>query len=146
MNDNATAQEPSNEDRIARAAALRRSLFGDAMVDQIMDSTDAYDRPFQQYSMRNVFGGAWLNGLLSMRELALVNVGMLAAAGRFEEASVYFGAALRVGVTVRELQDLLLHITAYCGTPVGRQMFRATKQVLIDRGVDLSKLEAQLVA
>ena len=121
--------------RVGRAATLRRRLLGDAMVDRIADTTDSFDQPFQDYATRNVFGGTWLNGILSKRELAMINIGMLAGAGKFEEAGIYCGVAARVGVSVREIQEVLMHVTVYCGTPVGRQLFRAAKKVLSQQGV-----------
>ena len=124
--------------RIERAAALRRRLLGNAQADAIAADTDAFNRPFQDYATANVFGGPWLNGVVPERELAMVNVGLLAGMGRFEEAAIYSGVAFRLGVSPREIQELLMHITVYCGTPVGRQLFRAVKKVLVSEGVDLS--------
>lgn len=124
--------------RLERAAALRRRLLGNAQADAIAADTDAFNQPFQDYATANVFGGPWLNGVVPERELAMVNVGMLAGMGRFEEAAIYSGVAFRLGVSPREIQELLMHITVYCGTPVGRQLFRAVKKVLASEGVDLS--------
>lgn len=128
-------------EHLEQAAALRRSLLGDRMTDAIAREIDAFNRPFQDYATRNVFGGTWLQGALSQREFALVNVGMLAGAGRMEEAGVYMSVALRLGVSLRELQSLLMHITVYCGTPVGRQLFKAARRMLAEEGIDASGLD-----
>jgi 4-carboxymuconolactone decarboxylase len=138
MPEKATAM--SEEERLARAAALRRRLLGDRLTDTIADTTDAFNQPFQDYATSNVFGGSWLNGALPERELAMVNVGMLAGLGKFEEAGVYCLVAWRLGVSLPELQALLMHITVYAGTPVGRQLFRAARQTLLAKGVDVSNL------
>ncbi|CAN5720725.1 4-carboxymuconolactone decarboxylase [soil metagenome] len=124
----------------SRAAALRRRLLGDRRADEIAAGTDAFNQPFQDYATTNVFGGTWLNGVVSERELALVNIGMLAGAGRFEEAAVYVGTALRVGVSLREVRELVMHITVYCGTPVGRQLLKAARKSLLEDGFDIERL------
>jgi 4-carboxymuconolactone decarboxylase len=136
-------EEITESEWLAEASALRRKLLGDRMTDAIAAAMTPFDQPFQDYAVRNVFGGPWLNGVISKRELALVNVGMLAGLGRFEEAGVYMEVCLRLGVTALELQELLLHITAYSGTPVGRQLFRIAKQLLAAHGIDVSDLDEQ---
>ncbi|GAA0514628.1 carboxymuconolactone decarboxylase family protein [Pigmentiphaga daeguensis] len=118
------------DDTLARVRARRRELLGAAQDDAIAAAEDAFDRPFQDYARRNVWGATWLNGVLPARELALVNIGMLAGLGRFEEMGVYVGVARRLGVPVGQLQELLMHITVYCGTPVGRQAFKAARAAL----------------
>jgi alkylhydroperoxidase/carboxymuconolactone decarboxylase family protein YurZ len=131
----------SNADRTARATALRRRLLGDEATDAIAAGTDAFNAPFQKFATENVFGGVWLNGLLPERELALVNIGMLAGRQRFEEMGVYVGVAFRVGVSPAEIRELLMHISVYCGTPVGRQAFLVARKALLSAGADLSNLE-----
>jgi 4-carboxymuconolactone decarboxylase len=128
----------TDSSRVARAATLRRRLLGDKQTDAIAADTEPFNQPFQDYATANVFGGPWLNGVVPERELAMVNIGMLAGMGRFEEAAIYAGVAYRLQVSVKEIQELLMHITVYCGTPVGRQLFRAVKAHLTAIGADLS--------
>lgn len=133
---NTSQQTDSN--RIERAATLRRRLLGDKQTDAIAADTEPFNQPFQDYATANVFGGPWLNGVVPERELAMVNIGMLAGMGRFEEAAIYAGVAYRLQVSIKEIQELLMHITVYCGTPVGRQLFRAVKLHLTTLGADMS--------
>jgi 4-carboxymuconolactone decarboxylase len=55
---------------------------------------------------------------------------MLTALGRSEELGIYVKGALASGVTVDEVQEVLLHATVYCGTPAGRQAFLAAHMAL----------------
>jgi len=41
---------------------------------------------------------------------------------------------LRTGVTVQEIQEVLLHTVAYCGTPAARQAFQAAHRTLVAEG------------
>jgi 4-carboxymuconolactone decarboxylase len=42
----------------------------------------------------------------------MINLAMLTALGRFEELGIYVKGALRSGVTVQEIQEVLLHSVA----------------------------------
>ena len=64
---------------------------------------------------------------------SILSLGILAGLGRFQELGIYTNAALASGVTVDELKEILVHVTAYCGTPAGRQAFLAANETLKTR-------------
>jgi 4-carboxymuconolactone decarboxylase len=64
----------------------------------------------------------------------MLNLAMLTALGRFDELEIYVKGALRSGVTIEEIQEVLLHTIAYCGTPAGRQAFLAAHRALVAEG------------
>ena len=64
----------------------------------------------------------------------MINLAMLTALGRFDELGIYVKGALRSGVTVEEIQEVLIHAIAYCGTPAGRQAFLAAHRTLSAEG------------
>ena len=47
---------------------------------------------------------------------------------------IYVKGALRSGVTVEEIQEVLIHAVAYCGTPAGRQASLAAHRTLSAEG------------
>ena len=59
---------------------------------------------------------------------------ILAALGRFQEVGIYTNGALACGVTVDEIREALVHVTAYCGAPAGRQAFIAAHEALVAAG------------
>ncbi len=130
-------------DEFERAHAMRRQVLGDAFADKLVANTDSFNRPFQEFTLKNVFGGTWLDGALSMRELAMVNIALMAGMGRPDEAEIYMRVALvRAGVTPEQLRVLLMHLTVHCGTPVGRGLFQIARRVLAEEGIDTSALDA----
>jgi 4-carboxymuconolactone decarboxylase len=48
---------------------------------------------------------------------------------------IYVKGALATGVSVDEIKEVLIHATVYCGTPAGRQAFRAAHEALLAEGV-----------
>jgi 4-carboxymuconolactone decarboxylase len=63
-----------------------------------------------------------------------VTLGILAALGRFAEVEIYTKGALTCGATVDEIREVLVHVTAYCGAPAGRQAFTAAHESLMAAG------------
>src|SRR5277367_6395636 len=105
-----------DKERLERAMALRRQVLGEEYADKAAKAQDAFNRPFQQYAVENVYGGTWLNGVLSLRELTLINIAMLAALGRMEEVELYIRVGLlRTEVPLAAIREVLMHVTVYCG-------------------------------
>ena len=64
----------------------------------------------------------------------MLNLAILTALGRPQELGIYVKGALSTGVSVAEVQEVLLHATVYCGTPAGRQAFLAAHEALEAEG------------
>ena len=63
----------------------------------------------------------------------ILNLGMLAAMGRSQEFAGHFKGAMRNGLSLEDLNEVLLQISLYCGFPTGVDSFRIAKQVLDDQ-------------
>jgi len=63
-----------------------------------------------------------------------LTLGILAGLGRHQELGIYTKGAIRHGVTVEKIKEILIHVTAYCGTPAGRQSFLAAHRALKEAG------------
>ena len=48
------------------------------------------------------------------------------------EIGMHVRAALRNGLTVEEIQEVLLHTTVYAGVPAGNSAFRIAQEVLVE--------------
>ena len=64
----------------------------------------------------------------------ILTLGILAGLGRHQELGIYTKGAIRHGVTVEKIKEILIHVTAYCGTPAGRQSFLAAHRALKEAG------------
>lgn len=108
----------------------RREILGDEYVDANLAGADELTRTFQELVTAQVWGRAWAGDALDDRTRALVTLGLLAALGKFDEVEIYSAAAIRCGASVDDVRDVLVHVTAYCGAPAGRQAFRAASRGL----------------
>lgn len=124
--------------------AVRRHLLGDEYFENSIKNQTAFDSEWQAFVTNQVFGRTWARGILEHQQLSLINLAMLAGLGRLEEFELHFRIALnRTKVPLIQLREILLHITMYCGVPIGRDCFAIARRVLKEENIDLSVLEEQ---
>lgn len=119
-----------DRDTYLKGLAIRREVLGDAYVDDNLAQADEFMMTFQRLVTEQVWGRAWTGTVLDKKTKCLLTLGILAALGRFQEVGIYTKGALRCGATVGEVEETLIHVTAYCGAPAGRQAFTAAHDAL----------------
>ncbi|CAM3878936.1 carboxymuconolactone decarboxylase family protein [Smaragdicoccus niigatensis] len=124
----------TDPDMFARGLEMRRQVLGAEYVDANLNGTDEFMMTFQKLLTEWAWGYSWSRPGLDPKTRSLINLAMLTALGKYEELSIYVKGALNTGVTVQEISEVLLHATVYCGTPAGRQAFRAAHKALIEEG------------
>ena len=112
----------------------RRDVLGSEYVDANLSDSDDFMMAFQRAVTEVAWGWAWSRPGLDVKTRSMLNLAMLTALGRFDELEIYVKGALRSGVTVEEIQEVLLHTIAYCGTPAGHQAFLAAHRALVAEG------------
>ena len=112
----------------------RKEVLGDKYVEANLAKSDDFMMTFQRAVTELAWGYAWSRPGLDRKTRSILTLGILAGLGRFQELGIYTNAALTNGVTVDELKEILVHITAYCGTPAGRQSFLAADETVKAQG------------
>jgi 4-carboxymuconolactone decarboxylase len=108
----------------------RSQVLGAKYVEDNLAVADDFMMTFQRAVTELAWGYAWSRPGLDQKTRSILTLGILAGLGRFQELGIYTNAALASGVTINELKEILVHITAYCGTPAGRQSFMAANETL----------------
>jgi 4-carboxymuconolactone decarboxylase len=117
--------------------ATRREVLGPAYVDAALANADAFTRPLQELITGWCWGEIWNRPGLDRKSRSLINLAMLTALNRPHELKLHVRGALRNGVTVEEIREVLLQATVYCGAPAGMDAVRAAREVLKEEGVAL---------
>ncbi|MDQ2751245.1 MAG: carboxymuconolactone decarboxylase family protein [Actinomycetota bacterium] len=125
----------SESELFERGLTMRREVLGGDYVDANLRDADEFMMPFQRLLTEWAWGYAWSRPGLDPKTRSLINLAMLTALGRPQELAIYVKGAITTGVSVEEIQEVLLHATVYCGTPAGRQAFRAAHEALVAEGV-----------
>jgi 4-carboxymuconolactone decarboxylase len=110
--------------------AIRREVLGADYVDASIEGADDFMMGFQRLLTEWAWGSVWSRPGLDRKTRCMINLGILTALGRPEELGIYVKGAVASGVSVIEIQEVLLHATVYCGTPAGRQAFLAAHAAL----------------
>ncbi len=122
----------SDDERRERGMKIRRDVLGDDHVDRAQASSTPLTRDFQDLITRYAWGEIWSRPGLDRRTRSCITVAMTVALNRPEELALHLRGALRNGVTVDELREVLLQTAVYCGIPAANAAFRVAEDVLRD--------------
>ena len=116
-----------------RGMRLRRKVLGDDHVDVAVSRTTDFTADFQDLITRYAWGEIWNRPGLDLRQRSCITLTALVALGRLEELEMHVAAALRNGLTVDEIKEVLLHSAIYCGVPAANAAFAVAQGVLADQ-------------
>jgi 4-carboxymuconolactone decarboxylase len=117
-----------------RGLALRREVLGAEYVDGSMKSANDFMMAFQHITTEWCWGYAWGRPTLDKKTRSMLNLAMLTALGKAAEVKLHVRGAINNGLTVEDIQEVLLHATVYCGIPAGLDAFKAANEVLKEMG------------
>lgn len=120
---------------VARGQATRRAVLGDAHVDRARARQSALDTDFQDLITRYAWGDIWSRPGLDRRTRSAITLTVLAALGHEGEFAMHVRAALRNGLTVDEVREVLLQVGLYAGVPVSNRAFALASEVLREEGL-----------
>ena len=96
-------------------ASLRDGSFADELADLSFD---------------HVFGSLWTRPGLDRRSRSLVTLGALIALRATEELKFHFPIALRNGLTIEEIEEVVYHMAGYAGFPAAATPRNIGREVL----------------
>lgn len=114
---------------------VRREVLGDDHVDRAAAGTTDFTRDFQELITSYAWGEIWTRPGLDRRSRSMITLTALVARGHHEELAMHVRAALRNGLTVDEIKEVLLQSAIYCGVPDANTAFRIAQQVLAEDGL-----------
>jgi len=96
---------------------MRKQVLGEAQVIRAAAEANDFTRVLQYFVTRNAWGTVWQRDGLELKTRSLVTLGMLVAVGGPKEIGHHVRGAISNGATEREIQEVLLHASVYCGFP-----------------------------
>jgi 4-carboxymuconolactone decarboxylase len=117
-------------ERYEMGMRLRRHILGDEHVNRAEAAKDSVDQDFQDLITRYAWGEIWTRPGLPRRTRSLLTIGLMVALNRGDELRMHLKAALKNGVTIEEIREVLLHCAIYCGVPAANSAFHIAKEVL----------------
>ncbi len=123
---------PSGADEGMR---VRREVLGDAHVDRATAGATEFTAEFQDLITRYAWGEIWTRPGLDRRSRSMITLTALVAGGHWGELAMHVRAALRNGLTVDELREVLLQTAIYCSVPSANHAFAIAQDVLREEGL-----------
>jgi 4-carboxymuconolactone decarboxylase len=111
---------------------IRTDVLGAERVNKALDDVDDFNRDFQHLVTEYCWGACWSRDGLSRQQRSILNLGMLAALNRGPEFELHFRGAIKNGVSIEELKDVLYQIAIYCGIPAGVEAHRIANKVFAE--------------
>ena len=115
-----------------RGMQVRREVLGDEHVDAAVARTTDFTADFQDLITRYAWGEIWTRQGLDRKTRSCITLTALVALGHLDELEMHVRAALRNGLTVDEIKEVLLQCAVYCGVPAANAAFAVAQRVLSD--------------
>jgi 4-carboxymuconolactone decarboxylase len=112
---------------------VRRRWLGKEYVDRAFRNADDFTIDLQHYVTEHAWGASWARGVLPLKTRAFMNLAMISALNRPHELEIHLRAAIRNGMTKREIKEVFLHVAVYCGAPAALDSFRIAKQIFAEK-------------
>ncbi len=118
------------QERHEAGMRMRRNVLGDEHVNRAEAAKDSLGADFQNLITRYAWGEIWTRPGLPQRTRSLLTIGLMVALNRGDELRMHLKAAVKNGVTIEEIREVLLQCAIYCGVPAANSAFHIAKEVL----------------
>lgn len=124
------AATPSDNEAFDRGLEIRKSVLGDEHVETSLKNAGDFGMPWQDFVTRNAWGEIWGDPTLSRKTRSMLTLAMMVALHREEEFKLHIRPALAHGVSLEELQAVILQAAIYSGVPAANAAFRWIRETL----------------
>jgi 4-carboxymuconolactone decarboxylase len=133
MSQNELEQSPNYR----KGAALVGEMLGPQFLAgmQAAAGSGAFAADCAAIALESAFGAVWSRPGLDRKQRSLVTMGILIGTGKPAELKNHVRAGLNNGLTVLEIQEVLILSIPYAGFPCVAEAIEATVAVLRERGL-----------
>jgi 4-carboxymuconolactone decarboxylase len=127
------------EERRARGRQVIREMFGEKFAAgyEAGITGEGFGKEAGRMALEFAFAENWGNPKLDRKSRSLVILGALIALGKGDELKNHIRAGLNNGITIDELEQVILQTIPYVGFVFGAEALQAAGAVLKERGVDV---------
>ncbi len=122
----------TNKKLYSEGLKVRRAVLGAEYVDPQIEKakTDPMTAAIQDMVTEYCWGYGWTRPGLPRKIRSMLNLAMFVALAKPNELRAHVRGALRNGVTKKEIIEVLIQGTVYCGIPAGVDAFRNARQAM----------------
>ena len=108
---------------------IRKEVVGAEYVERRLAAANEYTWPFEELATKVAWGMVWGRPGLPRKVRSYLNLAALTAMNMRHELKTHVRAALRNGLTRKEVAEALLHCAVYCGFPKSLDALRLMQEV-----------------
>jgi len=111
---------------------IRKEVLGSAYVEKALAGADEFSMPLQEMTTETCWGYIWGREGLPRRDRSVVNLAMISVLNRPHELKTHVKAALRNGLSKKEIAEIFLQVGCYAGIPAAVDSFRLAKEAFAE--------------
>jgi 4-carboxymuconolactone decarboxylase len=121
-----------------RGLRVFREIMGDERAKALQAAAESNDfgADIAGLALDFAFGSVWARDGLDRKQRSVMTIGMLIASHQLLELKNHIRIGIANGLSVRELQELLIHAVPYVGFPAVASATTAVLEVLREQGLD----------
>ena len=119
----------SDEERYDQGMSVRREVLSPEHVDRATANATEMSADWQDFITRVAWGDIWSRPGLDRRSRSIAVLTSLIAHGHHEELAMHLRAAIRNGLTLDEIREVILQSAIYSGVPAANTAFRIANEV-----------------
>ena len=124
------------DDDRERGSKVRREVLGDEHVARAEAGAKGFSEDFQDFIARYAWGEVWSRPALDRRSRSIATLAALISLRAENEIAVHLRGARRNGLSVEEINEVILHTAVYAGIPAANAAFAIARRVLGEDGGD----------
>ncbi|KIW30175.1 uncharacterized protein PV07_05937 [Cladophialophora immunda] len=110
---------------------VRRAVLGDGYVDKALQKGQSeYTRPLQKFITEYAWGTVWTRPELERKQRSIINLAFLIALKSWPELRLHTKGAIRNGLSIVEIREVVLQSMVYCGVPAGVEAMKQTEAAI----------------
>ena len=113
-----------------RGLATRTRLFPDLPAPP--DTASEPQKAFDRYILEYLWGSVWSRPGLSLQDRVLIVLAAMATAGVEPILGAYARGALRLGLTLEQIEEACFHLNFYIGVPLALRAATVARQAIVD--------------
>src|ERR1700722_1958492 len=118
-----------------------REMMDDQAAARLSSAADSntFGAPIAAYAVDQVFADIWTRPGLDRRSRSLVAMSVMIAMRQPHEFAIHMGAGLNNGLTLKEIEEVLIQALPYVGYPAIAPAQTAAAEVIKERGLEVEK-------
>jgi 4-carboxymuconolactone decarboxylase len=121
-----------------RGVQVFREIMGDQRAEALQAAAESteFGAGIAGLALDYAFGSVWARAGLERKQRSLLTIGMLIASHQILELKNHVRIGVTNGLTVRELEEILIHAVPYVGFPAVASATTAVLEVLRELKLD----------